>query len=377
MYHSNRLILVQHNVLGATNVTQEIYNQALNNVLNTSEARNWTINPNCSLKQQLSEAAEGTGLAFIVFTQAIVKLPGAPFWAVLFFTMLLSLGLGSQIGLLEGMLCTLFDIDIFKRLRKQYVTGMQIGTIIIYFEYKFFWRLPMVFLFDSSYGLSVLFYHWSNILYRCRWILVENVRLVCWYNWLSCNCTHGNDRRDLHIRTQKVCISIHFFFRWGRCINIYCKCFNFLFVFRFTEDIYQMTGYRPGVYWQWTWRYIGPAIMSVILISSIVCLAVDTPTYNAYTGGEVKLNLKILDIIANILYPFKSYNLMQKCFWSFTDSHDKDRIPWLGYGYWPYNDCSRYTTNTNRLLASTLPNTQSWPGHSPRLDSKEWNNRIN
>jgi solute carrier family 6 amino acid/orphan transporter-like 15/16/17/18/20 len=70
------------------------------------------------------QAAEGTGLAFIVFTQAIVELPGAPFWAVIFFLMLLALGLGSQIGILEGMLCTIFDIDIFKRIPKQYVTGM-------------------------------------------------------------------------------------------------------------------------------------------------------------------------------------------------------------------------------------------------------------
>jgi Na+-dependent transporters of the SNF family len=69
------------------------------------------------------QAAEGTGLAFIVFTQAIVELPGAPFWAVIFFLMLLALGIGSQIGILEGMLCTIFDIDIFKRIRKQYVTG--------------------------------------------------------------------------------------------------------------------------------------------------------------------------------------------------------------------------------------------------------------
>lgn len=83
----------------------------------------WGLSRDCSLQKQLGEAAEGTGLAFIVFTQAIVELPGAPFWAVLFFTMLLSLGLGSQIGILEGMLCTLFDIDIFKRLRKEYVTG--------------------------------------------------------------------------------------------------------------------------------------------------------------------------------------------------------------------------------------------------------------
>lgn len=70
-----------------------------------------------------TQAAEGTGLAFIIFTQAIVELPGAPFWSCIFFMMLLALGLGSQIGLLEGMLCVIFDIDLFKRIKKQYMTG--------------------------------------------------------------------------------------------------------------------------------------------------------------------------------------------------------------------------------------------------------------
>lgn len=69
------------------------------------------------------QAAQGTGLAFIVFTQAIVELPGAPFWACIFFMMLLALGLGSQIGILEGMLCVIFDIELFKRIKKQYITG--------------------------------------------------------------------------------------------------------------------------------------------------------------------------------------------------------------------------------------------------------------
>lgn len=85
------------------------------------EQKKWHINKNWFIK--LFKAAEGTGLAFIVFTQAIVELPGAPFWAVIFFLMLLSLGLGSQIGILEGMLCTIFDIEIFKRIRKEYITG--------------------------------------------------------------------------------------------------------------------------------------------------------------------------------------------------------------------------------------------------------------
>lgn len=125
---------MKHKWINSTNVTDTVYESALSTILqqNETEGLAWGLSPNCSLKHQLSEAAEGTGLAFIVFTQAIVSLPGAPFWAVLFFTMLLSLGLGSQIGLLEGMLCTLFDIDIFKRLRKQYVTGVYAGLIFLH-----------------------------------------------------------------------------------------------------------------------------------------------------------------------------------------------------------------------------------------------------
>lgn len=118
--------MFSHDFIPSVNVTDDVYEVALSKTFETyhlNETIKWGLSADCSLSKQLGEAAEGTGLAFIVFTQAIVELPGAPFWSVLFFTMLLSLGLGSQIGILEGMLCTLFDIDIVKRLRKQYVTG--------------------------------------------------------------------------------------------------------------------------------------------------------------------------------------------------------------------------------------------------------------
>lgn len=52
-----------------------------------------------------------------------------------------------------------------------------------------------------------------------------------------------------------------------------------------------MTGYRPGIYWQWTWRYIGPAIMLAILVSSVVCMIIKNPTYGAWSaelGAVVK-----------------------------------------------------------------------------------------
>ena len=78
---------------------------------------------NCSLVDELNESAQGTGLAFIVMADVFTKLPGSPFWSILFFVMLLSLGLGSEIGILEGMVGTLFDMPQLKHIKKPILTG--------------------------------------------------------------------------------------------------------------------------------------------------------------------------------------------------------------------------------------------------------------
>lgn len=61
---------------------------------------------------------------------------------------------------------------------------------------------------------------------------------------------------------------------------------------KFTRDIEEMTGYKPGLYWQLTWRFIGPVIMGVILFSSITYMFVKMPTYSAWDAVAVseKLN---------------------------------------------------------------------------------------
>jgi SNF family Na+-dependent transporter len=78
---------------------------------------------NCSIEAELDQAAQGTGLAFIVMADVFTKLPGAPFWSLLFFSMLLSLGLGSQIGILEGVMGTLFDMPQLSHLKKPQLSG--------------------------------------------------------------------------------------------------------------------------------------------------------------------------------------------------------------------------------------------------------------
>ncbi|XP_052780978.1 sodium-dependent proline transporter-like isoform X1 [Mya arenaria] len=55
-------------------------------------------------------ADEGPGLAFIVYPEAVQSLPAPAFWAVIFFFMLITLGLDSQFASVEALLTGLLDI---------------------------------------------------------------------------------------------------------------------------------------------------------------------------------------------------------------------------------------------------------------------------
>ena len=50
-----------------------------------------------------------SGLAFVVYPEALARLPGAWVWAVLFFFMLFLLGLDSEFALLETVLTVIYD----------------------------------------------------------------------------------------------------------------------------------------------------------------------------------------------------------------------------------------------------------------------------
>lgn len=72
----------------------------------------WPLSP--------KQSVQGTGLAFIAFTEAMTHFPASPFWSVMFFLMLINLGLGSMIGTMSGITTPI--IDTFK-VRKEVFTG--------------------------------------------------------------------------------------------------------------------------------------------------------------------------------------------------------------------------------------------------------------
>lgn len=61
--------------------------------------------------------SSGPGLAFIVFPYAVTQLPFPPFWSILFFAMMLTLGLDSEFAMLESIITSL--CDSFPALKKR------------------------------------------------------------------------------------------------------------------------------------------------------------------------------------------------------------------------------------------------------------------
>uniref|UniRef100_A0A3B1JFB6 Solute carrier family 6 member 15 n=1 Tax=Astyanax mexicanus TaxID=7994 RepID=A0A3B1JFB6_ASTMX len=87
----------------------------------------------CDIKKELNQAVQGTGLAFIAFTEAMTHFPGSPFWSVMFFLMLISLGLGSMFGTMEGFITPI--VDTLKRclFTCSYFTLLTVGCCILGF----------------------------------------------------------------------------------------------------------------------------------------------------------------------------------------------------------------------------------------------------
>merc|ERR1739838_109568 len=81
---------------------------------------------NCSINDILDKPEGGSGLAFIVFAEAIMKMPLPQLWSVLFFMVLLLLGLDSMFGNLEGVTTPLKDLGLVKNLKDIHVL---LGTV--------------------------------------------------------------------------------------------------------------------------------------------------------------------------------------------------------------------------------------------------------
>lgn len=113
-------------------ITLDSYENFLIEKFGTVEAGIANFNlANCSITDNLDKGASGTGLAFIVFADAILEMPGSQVWAVLFFLMLLTLGLDSMFGNIEGVVTPLHDLGLTKRFRMEWIVVALVGVSFV------------------------------------------------------------------------------------------------------------------------------------------------------------------------------------------------------------------------------------------------------
>ncbi|MEE6511931.1 hypothetical protein FKM82_018815, partial [Ascaphus truei] len=192
------------------NVTQENYDNLLKmlNETHTDVIKSLQLKE-CNLDNFLSDGVEGTGLAFIVFTEAITKMPVSPLWSVLFFIMLFCLGLSSMFGNMEGVLVPLLDLKIIpKSWPKELVTGLICSVSFL---------IALIFVLNSGNYWLALFDNFAG-----------SIPLL---------------------------------------IIAFCEMFSVVYIYgidRFNDDIKFMIGHKPNIFWQATWRVISPLIMIVI-----------------------------------------------------------------------------------------------------------------
>ena len=57
---------------------------------------------------------------------------------------------------------------------------------------------------------------------------------------------------------------------------------------RFSDDIEWMSGHRPNMYWQATWRVISPLMLLLVFLAYVVIQAGAQPTYAAWNPDYVR-----------------------------------------------------------------------------------------
>ncbi|KAM9774291.1 sodium-dependent neutral amino acid transporter B(0)AT2-like [Syngnathus typhle] len=188
----------------------------------------------CNPEKEMEKGVQGTGLVFIVFTEAMSLLPGSPFWSALFFLMLLNLGLSTMFGTMEGILAPL--TDRFKTLANN-KTKLTVLSCLVGF------LIGLLFTQRCGNYFVMMFDDYSATLPLIIVVVFENFSV----SWL-----YGADR--------------------------------------FLDDIEEMLGWRPSVVYKYLWKYICQLAMLTLLAATCIRMFIKTPTYmvwNKETTSEI------------------------------------------------------------------------------------------
>ncbi|KAK9704069.1 Sodium:neurotransmitter symporter family [Popillia japonica] len=167
----------------------------------------------------------GPGLVFLTYPEVVLKLPGSAFWAIVFFIMLVILGIDSEFCLVESFITGVVD-NWSESLRPHRDTFTAIICVLM-----FLLGIPMV-THGGMYIFQLMDYYSASGM---------SLLWVCFFQTIAISWIFG---------TEKLC-----------------------------DCIEQMMGIRPSKFWTICWRFCAPVVMLVIFISQ--CMAFQPLTYGS------------------------------------------------------------------------------------------------
>lgn len=181
----------------------------------------------CSLNQELSTAVEGSGLAYIVYSEAIMNMPLPQLWSVLYFLMLLMVGMGSMMGNMTAIVTPLREFKMFSHINEALLNG-----------------LLCIFCFLLGLGFTTPSGNY----------------------WLTIFNDYGTNFSLLFVVLIEL-VALRFIYGLNR----------------FYKDIEDMLGHRPNWYFRLMLGYVSPLLLVAVVIFYIVNYIMGgTPTYQAW-----------------------------------------------------------------------------------------------
>ncbi|XP_075679164.1 sodium-dependent serotonin transporter-like isoform X2 [Dermatophagoides pteronyssinus] len=160
-------------------------------------------------------ATDGPGLVFIVYPEAIATMYGSVFFSIIYFLMLITLGLDSTFGGLEAMITGLCD-NYPQLLRKHREIFVAILIVFIYLC-----ALPTT-TFGGNYLITLLDTHGTAL----------SVLFVVFIETMAISWFYGTDK--------------------------------------ISNQINEMIGHRPNIFWRVCWKCVCPIFLGFIAFASLI-----------------------------------------------------------------------------------------------------------
>nr|XP_027776145.1 orphan sodium- and chloride-dependent neurotransmitter transporter NTT5-like [Marmota flaviventris] len=191
---------------------------------------------------------EGPGVAFVVFTDIISLFSGPNFWAIIIFLLLVTQGMSSLIGIMQGIITPLQDV--FSSFRR-HTNLLTVGVCVPMFLGSLIFARP-----SGSYFVNLLDDYWISLPIFCI-IILENMAMAWIYG-----------------------------------------------ARRFLADMIIMLGHPISPMYRWLWCIVSPVVLLIPFLSTVINLCMRTMTYLAWDSSTSKEVIRSYPTWANVLLIF-------------------------------------------------------------------------